>query len=1276
MMSAANRYRPPRLAGGTLITVVAVLLLVSQVGRVRADNHLVHFEEIMAGANGNSNIQFIVIEQESSGQNRWGPTDCLQSASMLVFFDATGRETGKFKFPENVPTDGTFKTLIATTDFANLTGAPTPDMIMPPLLNPISGKVCVKSNPANPVAFSVNLCVSYGSFTGDTEGSGPPAPALPIVNTVSLRRTMDGTSNSDFQLTNIPTPTNIANATFTMPVASQVAQGANLFNGETFLGNGRTCGSCHAANLSFRMTPDNVQARFATLADTFDPLFVAETQPSSFDAGFDFNLNTLVLTAPVANNAPCTGELRGIITSAGGGRAKVLTRVSETTYLIDGGVNPLLSGTVSDGICSGTVSSFTTGDQHTLEDPKRMRTSASLDFPQGRALILENIAGFSNPPVFRKSPPLLNLSRTAPFGFSGNIPDLETFATGAVRQHFPRTLARNDTGPNPDFRLPTADEQAAMKAFMLAQEFPAGSDPDKFNLDRFTITPAQQRGRNFFFGAAKCSQCHGGPVLAQTTVSIQGKPIGVNASFNTGVFSQLINSAIVDNLPCEPSVGTCGSEEFSVPQLFNVKNLGPFFHDGSAPTLSKAVEFYTAPAFLNSPSGQAIGGIAMTASEISDIVAFLESLQVSAGPATPAATARSISTLEDTAVTVTLTGSDPDGDSLTFAISAGPGNGSLTAMTFLTATSAQLTYKPNANFNGSDSFTFTAADSAGHVSATATVSINVRPVNDQAVAASQSRTTAEDTPVGLTLSGSDPEGGALSFNIETQPANGFLSVAGPNITYTPFANFNGTDSFSFRVIEAGGHCSEAATVSLTVTPVNDPPSALSQTTTVNVDSPITLFLTGSDADGDNLTFTLATGPSNGSLSPLTQLSANSAQVTYTPNLNFGGPDSFSFRVTDPTGLTSVAAFTLNVGPPVADPQFLATLEDTALSLTLTGSDPNGHSLSFAIVSPPFAGGLSGTAPNLTYTPAGNFFGGDSFGFRVTDSSGLTSGTAFVSISVTPVNDLPVANAGADQVVAGTSLAGNQVMLDGSASSDADFNVLTFRWTGPFPEGGGTVTGVRPTVTLPLGVSNISLVINDGQVDSNSDMVAITVSDFSMGIAESSMTIRPGQSATFTVNISPQIGAFGNAVSLACSLPPALTLASCSLSRNSVTPGANPASATLTITTTAPRTASLAPPAGWPNQAPMFGFSLFLPGLALGCLALQGGDSKKRKIALYCLLCVFLALTTLQIACGGGGGGGAPPPRPSPGTTPGTFTITVTGTSTGLQHTATSTLVVQ
>src|SRR5262249_33285748 len=121
-------------------------------------------------------------------------------------------------------------------------------------------------------------------------------------------------------------------------VATQIAQGENLFNGETFQGNGRTCATCHVASLNFALPPSNIQSRFSTVSATFDPLFIGET----VDTGFDFNLNTLVLDqAGVSSGTPCIGTLQGIITSGSGATAataKVLTQVSPTKYLVYGGM--------------------------------------------------------------------------------------------------------------------------------------------------------------------------------------------------------------------------------------------------------------------------------------------------------------------------------------------------------------------------------------------------------------------------------------------------------------------------------------------------------------------------------------------------------------------------------------------------------------------------------------------------------------------------------------------------------------------------------------------------------------------------------------------------------------------------------------------------------------------------------------------------------------------------------------------------------------------------
>src|SRR5688572_6442841 len=136
----------------------------------------------------------------------------------------------------------------------------------------------------------------------------------------------------------------------------------------------------------------------------------------------------------------------------------------------------------------------------------------------------------------------------------------------------------------------------------------------------------------------------------------------------------------------------------------------------------------------------------------------------------------------------------------------------------------------------------------------ATVSITVTPVNDASVADAQAATTAEDTAKDITLTGSDLDGDALVFSIGTQPAHGTVVLNGAIATYTPAANYHGADSFTFVVND-----SPAATVSITVTPVNDASVADAQAAATAEDTATDITLTGSDLDGDALAFGVVCG---------------------------------------------------------------------------------------------------------------------------------------------------------------------------------------------------------------------------------------------------------------------------------------------------------------------------------------------------------------------------------------------------------------------------------
>ena len=300
------------------------------------------------------------------------------------------------------------------------------------------------------------------------------------------------------------------------------------------------------------------------------------------------------------------------------------------TYLILGGAGlDVTNNLISDANGNtGRLVSFMMGtlDGTNLEKSTLMRG--------GRALILENINGFTPPPppfsfFMRGSPPLINAVHTAPYGLSGEFGGpqaLQNFSAGAVRQHFPRSINRT---PGVDFRDPTTAELAALEAFQQSLLGPKdGVFDDANGFARFATTEAQKRGRDLFFGAARCSVCHSGKALATSNGQF-GTNLNVNESFNTGVATLPINAQ--DDLPTEQNIGlSANSRRFSTVGLFGVRKTAPFFHDHSKPNLTEAIQFYDSTQFRTSPAALQIGAANLfngfTVGNVGDIRAFLESL--------------------------------------------------------------------------------------------------------------------------------------------------------------------------------------------------------------------------------------------------------------------------------------------------------------------------------------------------------------------------------------------------------------------------------------------------------------------------------------------------------------------------------------------------------------------------------------------------------------------------------------------------------------------------
>ena len=538
-------------------------------------------------------------------------------------------------------------------------------------------------------------------------------------------------------------------------------------------------------------------------------------------------------------------------------------------------------------------------------------------------------------------------------------------------------------------------------------------------------------------------------------------------------------------------------------------------------------------------------------------------------------------TNEDTVLNGSVTGndSDPDGDPLTYAKASDPAHGTVTVDSL-----GNYTYIPTLNFHGTDSFTYTVTDSDA-AAKTQTVVITVKSVNDAPVSTAITPPTNNDKdvvslsvsgnfsdvdgdvltftaaglPTGLSIdpntglitgtidhlasgtvwnvtitakdpsgatsvqtfvwnvvnpaptagndtfsgaedtaiSGSvvsndgDPDGDSVSWAIATSPSHGTVVFrADGTFTYTPDANYNGPDSFTYKIIDSQGK-EALATVTLGITPVNDAPVAVNDSYSTNEDTTLTIGtaatgiignLTGrdSDIDGNPLTAALVTGPAHGTLT----LNSDGT-FTYVPDANYNGPDSFTYKVNDGLLDSNVATVNISVSPvndaPVAVNDSYTTNEDTSIvkSTVLTGiagndTDVENAALTATLVAGPAHGTLTLNANGtFTYAPFANYNGPDSFTYKVNDGS-LDSNIATVSITVSPVNDAPVATDDSYAVVEDTPVSGNVLTDNTGTGIDSDVDSASL-----------TVTQFKiGTTTYPAGTT--ATIVGVGTVKISSD----------------------------------------------------------------------------------------------------------------------------------------------------------------------------------------------
>ena len=341
---------------------------------------------------------------------------------------------------------------------------------------------------------------------------------------------------------------------------------------------------------------------------------------------------------------------------------------------------------------------------------------------------------------------------------------------------------------------------------------------------------------------------------------------------------------------------------------------------------------------------------------------------------------------------------DPDGEQVRYSLVAGD------AARFTVASgSGDVAYVgPGEDFETGPrqyELTVQARDDHDGKRPSAQVVVTVTDVPEAPVAADDAAETAEDEPVVIDVlaNDSDPDGDSLRLVALTAPAHGTTTLSEGGVRYEPAPNYHGSDEFRYTVADPGG-LSATATVTLTVTPVNDPPDAVDDEAETLEDEPVVVdvLANDTDVDGDLLRIVSATAPAHGTAT------ARAGGVRYAPALNYHGQDSFDYTIADPGGLTDTATVTVTVLPVNDAPEAVGVIPDqpleeggepVTLDIAPYFTDVDGDVLTYAAESSnpaAAAASLSGSALTLSAVVRG----AATVTVTATDPDGLTATQVF------------------------------------------------------------------------------------------------------------------------------------------------------------------------------------------------------------------------------------------------------------------------------------------
>jgi VCBS repeat-containing protein len=421
-------------------------------------------------------------------------------------------------------------------------------------------------------------------------------------------------------------------------------------------------------------------------------------------------------------------------------------------------------------------------------------------------------------------------------------------------------------------------------------------------------------------------------------------------------------------------------------------------------------------------------------------------------------------------------------------------------------TGRSIRVTPVSNKHGNSVITIKVSD--GDKVASRSITVTVKPVNDAPIIGQGSSTNlsvTEDVVKSITLTATDIDSSTLTWSMYSNPSHGSTSISGTgsskSMSYRPASNYHGSDSFRVRVSD--GALTDIITVNVSTSSVNDAPiigQGSSTNLTVVEDTPKGISLSATDADSSTLTWSMYSNPSHGSTS--ISGTGSSKSMSYRPASNYHGSDSFRVRVSD-GALTdiitvNVSTSSVNDAPIIGQGSStnLTVVEDTPKGISLSATDADSSTLTWSMYSNPSHGSTSisgtGSSKSMSYRPASNYHGSDSFRVRVSD--GALTDIITVNVSTSSVNDAPIIGQGSSTNLTVVEDTPKGMSL---SATDADSSTLTWSMYSNPSHGSTSISGTgssksmiyRP-VTNYHGSDSFRVRVSDGAL---TDIITVNIS---------------------------------------------------------------------------------------------------------------------------------------------------------------------------------------